>query len=188
MVLDTKDLETILDVFNTKTKDLLLQISTETNMEDEHFATVTSETIKNSFDSSVRALQIYKQNELVEQQILAEQIKNGGLHFTYTYYVSTDAEVVAGTKKVGDVKTKTLATGTTKSIYELEMETEKNRANGFIDNLRIKRAEQLSNTIFGLGAGGLKPNASLWGQFFTSINDITAQSTTSLATTGVGVE
>jgi hypothetical protein len=56
------------------------------------------------------------------QQELAEQIKNGNLVFEYTYYTDTDEEVISGIKKVGDIKTKELIPGNTKSVYELEME------------------------------------------------------------------
>jgi hypothetical protein len=56
------------------------------------------------------------------QQELAEQIKNGNLLFEYTYYIDTDEEVISGIKKVGDIKTKELIPGNTKSVYELEME------------------------------------------------------------------
>jgi hypothetical protein len=56
------------------------------------------------------------------QQELAEQIKNGNLVFEYTYYADTDEEVISGIKKVGDIKTKELIPGNTKSVYELEME------------------------------------------------------------------
>jgi len=60
--------------------------------------------------------------KIKDQQEIAEKIKNGSVSYIYTYYQATDAEVVAGTKKAGDIKTKTLSTGIGKSIYEIEME------------------------------------------------------------------
>lgn len=56
------------------------------------------------------------------QQELSEQIKNGNLVFEYTYYTDTDEEVISGIRKVGDIKTKELIPGKSKSVYELEME------------------------------------------------------------------
>lgn len=61
--------------------------------------------------------------DIKAQQEIAERIKNGNILYVYTYYQDTDAEVIAGTKKTGDIKTKTLnANGIGKSIYELEMD------------------------------------------------------------------
>lgn len=61
--------------------------------------------------------------DIKTQQEIAERIKNGNVLYVYTYYQDTDTEVVAGTKKAGDIKTKTLNTnGVGKSIYELEMD------------------------------------------------------------------
>lgn len=61
--------------------------------------------------------------DIKSQQEIAERIKNGNILYAYTYYQDTDAEVTAGTKRAGDIKTKTLSTaGIGKSIYELEMD------------------------------------------------------------------
>jgi hypothetical protein len=75
-------------------------------------ASVESQT-KIAEDTAVKDLLIK------DQQELAERLKNGNISYIYTYYISTDAEVIAGTKKVGDIKTKTLQTsGTSMSTYE----------------------------------------------------------------------
>ncbi|MDD2290673.1 MAG: hypothetical protein PHV52_00205 [Aliarcobacter sp.] len=61
--------------------------------------------------------------DIKSQQEIAERIKNGNILYVYTYYQDTDDEVIAGTKRAGDIKTKTLnANGIGKSIYELEMD------------------------------------------------------------------
>lgn len=61
--------------------------------------------------------------DIKNQQEIAERIKNGNILYVYTYYQDTDDEVLAGTKRVGDIKTKILNTnGIGKSIYELEMD------------------------------------------------------------------
>jgi hypothetical protein len=186
--METTKFEQNFEVISKVTIDKLVDIQERTNMEDMYFSDALSKSMASVIQGAISLIEVEHRNELSnkeyqlkeqetkrtllikDQQEISEKIKNGGVSYAYTYNID------------GTIATKTLVNGTVKSIYELEMETEKARATGFRDNLRIKRAEHLGNTIFGLGAGGLKPNASLWGQYFASLNDITAQTSTSLST------
>jgi predicted HNH restriction endonuclease len=69
MAIDTSDLKIIFNMFSEELKTLVTQIQTETNMEDEHFSSIVSQGIASAMDSSVRALQVYKSNELIDEQI-----------------------------------------------------------------------------------------------------------------------
>lgn len=109
-------------------------------------------------EESVQRAQI----ELVDQQILAERIKNGDVHFAYTY------------DEAGNILSKTLLSGTGKSIYEIQSEASEaerdaklaqrdvfvRQKQGFDDNMKIKKAEVLSNALGMYAAGGLT-NADL---------------------------
>lgn len=72
MAVDNTDLKSIFSMFTdelfTKVKDL----QADTQMEDEHLATIVSEGVKSAMDSSVKALQVYKTNSLIDKQTLTE--------------------------------------------------------------------------------------------------------------------
>ncbi len=119
-MIDNTNLKLIFNMFGEEVKKLVTQIHTETNMEDEHFATVVSGAVVGAMDSSVRALQVYKANSFTdtqidlnkekleqtrrmtpfildgaridnntkEQKFISEQIRNGGISFTYEFYRS----------------------------------------------------------------------------------------------------
>ncbi len=67
-------------------------------------------------------LKTEKKNQAIkDQQELGEKLKNGEIHYAYTYYEETDQEVIDGLKKVGDIKTKTLEDGAGISFYEAQI-------------------------------------------------------------------
>ena len=100
-------------------------------------------------------------HSLKSQQELSEKIKNGGLSYVYTYYEDTDDEVVDGTAEVGNIRTKVIATGDAKSIYEIQADIEtykletllpdEHKINGHKDT-EIVAATTRSNTLSAIDA------------------------------------
>lgn len=138
-----------------------------------------------------------KNQAIKDQQELAEKIKNGGIHYNYTYYVEGDAEVTAGTKEIGDIKSKTIATGDAKSIYEIDKETKiaqigytKAQEDALYqqleDNRKIKVMNNVSSTYGTMGAGGLTVSSEAWTFYFQiAKNLIEGTSTISIPTSTV---
>jgi len=190
MAVLTGDLSSIYDEFLTKGLEKLTELQKNTQMEDESLARASSNIIIGAMQSSTRALEVFKKNELInkdllikDQQLLSSELQNGGVSFTYTYYVAEDQEVIDGDKEIGDVKTKTLVVGDGKSIYELQQEklkadtefvNEQKLQLGFsvVYNNRIKSLENYSDMIGNLGIGGFVISSDMWGSYFTMINDI----------------
>lgn len=85
--------------------------------------------------------QIKVQNKeylIKDQQEIAEKIKNGGIYYEYTYYAEDAPEVISGDVEVGDVKTKTLMDGTTKSLYEAQKDEHEARTRNIDEDTQIK--------------------------------------------------
>lgn len=194
--MDTTEIEGIYDKFLTKSLEALEKLQTDTGMEDEYLATVASNVIVGAMENSVRAFAAMKDSELVDariddtvaatkirneqhakdllirdQQLLSEQIKNGGVYFAYTYNPD------------GTVATKTLQAGTTKSIYEVQIEKaiadmefvkEQKLQLGYsvTYNNRLKVAENYGDMLGNLGLGGLNVSSGMWGVYFNMLNDV----------------
>ena len=67
--ISTKEIDTIFDNFLTKTIKKIELLYFETNMEDEHFATVASNVIASAMETSVNAYVSLKKSGLIDQQI-----------------------------------------------------------------------------------------------------------------------
>lgn len=115
MAIELTDLKSIYDEFLTKGMEELAKLQKETQMEDEHLSTAASSIIATAMGSSIQAISTLKNIELLnkdllikDQQEITEKIKNGGIHYEYTY------------NDDGEVTSRTLIEGTGKSIYEYQ--------------------------------------------------------------------
>jgi len=124
--------------------------------------------------TAARDAQLAKDLLIKDEQYIAAKLTTGNTYFDYTYYVSTDQEVIDGLASVGDVKTKTLATtGVAKSTQELTQEKlnadvnfvkeqEKQLGYSVIYNNRIKAMQDYSDTLGNLGVGGFVITTDMW--------------------------
>lgn len=178
MAVDTTDLEAIYSKFLTDALAGLKELQLDTQMEDEALSAAASNVIIGAMANSIQALETIKKIDLVakdllikDQELLAEQIKNGGIHYTYTY----DAD--------GNVLTKTLVNGTGKSVHEAQLEKyeaetelvkEQKLQLGYsvTYNNRLKVTENYGNTLGQLGMGGLNVSSGMWGVYFKMLNDV----------------
>lgn len=178
MAVDTTDLEEIYKKFLADGVKALQDLQIETQMEDEALSTAASNVIIGAMANSIQALETIKKIDLIakdllikDQELLAEQIKNGGIHYTYTY----DAD--------GNILTKTLVNGTGKSVHEAQLEKyeaetalvkEQKLQLGYsvTYNNRLKVTENYGNTLGQLGMGGLNVSAGMWGVYFSMLNDV----------------
>lgn len=178
MAVDTTDLEAIYKKFLDDGVKALQDLQSETQMEDEALSTAASNIIIGAMANSIQALEAIKKIDLIakdllikDQELLAEQIKNGGVHFDYTYDTN------------GNILTKTLVNGTGKSIHEAQLEKyeaetalvkEQNLQLGYsvTYNNRLKVTENYGNTLGQLGMGGLNVSAGMWTVYFNMINDV----------------
>ena len=256
MAIDTKDMETIFDNFLDKTTQKITTLYNDTNMEDEHFATIAGTVISTSMNSSVNAYESIKRCQLIDKQIiteekkaldissstavrdaqsakdldvksqdialkaeqiamsvkqqdtetakaldissstavrysqsskdldikyqqeLSEKIKNGNVSITHTYDEET-----------GEVLTTTYGTGTSKSVYEAQIEkiisekilvnsqtTELARSVKF--NNQIKALDSYADMIGTMGAGGLVVSVSMWKTLKSMIKSLNDGTTT----------
>lgn len=178
MAVDTTELEAIYGKFLTDALAGLKELQLDTQMEDEALSAAASNVIIGAMANSIQALETIKKIDLVakdllikDQELLAEQIKNGGIHYTYTY----DAD--------GNVLTKTLVNGTGKSVHEAQLEKyeaetalvkEQKLQLGYsvTYNNRLKVTENYGNTLGQLGMGGLNVSSGMWGVYFKMLNDV----------------
>lgn len=178
MAIDTSDLKIIYKDFLDDAVSALKDLQSETQMEDEALSTATSNVIIGAMSNSIQALDTLKKIDLIakdllikDQELLAEQIKNGGIHYTYTYNLD------------GSVATKTLINGTGKSIHEAQLEKveaetafikEQKLQLGFsvTYNNRLKVTESYGSMLGNLGLGGLNVSAGMWGVYFNMANDV----------------
>lgn len=178
MAVDTTELEAIYGKFLTDALAGLKELQLDTQMEDEALSAAASNVIIGAMANSIQALETIKKIDLVakdllikDQELLAEQIKNGGIHYAYTY----DAN--------GNVLTKTLVNGTGKSVHEAQLEKyeaetalvkEQKLQLGYsvTYNNRLKVTENYGNTLGQLGMGGLNVSAGMWGVYFGMLNDV----------------
>ena len=142
--------------FLDNTVDRLTTLFANSNMTGEQQTEVVSNVFNSAMGASVNAKQIEDASKLIAEQIkteqkkqanyiadikikvqqeLAEQIKNGGLHFTYTQ--DADGNIV-----------KTLNNGTGKSIYEAQIELEQAQIDA--TNKKIDLDEQIANMDIGI--------------------------------------
>jgi hypothetical protein len=178
MAVDTSELTEIYSKFLTDGVKALQDLQLETQMEDEALSAAASNVIIGAMANSIQALETIKKIDLIgkdlllkDQELLAQQIKNGGIHFDYTY--DTD----------GNILTKTLVNGTGKSFYEAQLEKEEaetalikeqNLQLGYsvTYNNRLKATENYGNTLGQLGMGGLNVSAGMWTVYFNMLNDV----------------
>lgn len=178
MAVDTSELEAIYNKFLTDGVKALQDLQLETQMEDEALSTAASNVIIGAMSNSIQALETIKKIDLIskdllikDQELLAEQIKNGGIHFDYTY----DDD--------GNILTKTLAIGDGKSFYEAQLEKEEAETALIKEqklqlgysvtyNNRLKATENYGNTLGQLGMGGLNVSAGMWTVYFNMLNDV----------------
>jgi|SRR3990167_2331900 len=178
MAVDTSELTEIYSKFLTDGVKALQDLQLETQMEDEALSAAASNVIIGAMANSIQALETIKKIDLIgkdlllkDQELLAQQIKNGGIHFDYTYDID------------GNVLTKTLAIGEGKSFYEAQLEKEEaetalikeqNLQLGYsvTYNNRLKATENYGNTLGQLGMGGLNVSAGMWGVYFSMLNDV----------------
>lgn len=178
MAVDTSELEAIYNKFLTDGVKALQDLQLETQMEDEALSTAASNVIIGAMSNSIQALETIKKIDLIskdllikDQELLAEQIKNGGIHFDYTY----DDD--------GNILTKTLAIGDGKSFYEAQLEKEEAETALIKEqklqlgysvtyNNRLKVTENYGNTLGNLGMGGLNVSAGMWSVYFNMLNDV----------------
>lgn len=120
---------------------------------------------------TVRNAQSQKDLLVKDQQEIAEKIKNGGSYYTYTYDVD------------GNVTSKTLQPGTTKSIHEYQADKmladtnfvkEQKTQLGYsvTYNNRIKVSEKYIETLGNIALGGLSVPAAMWTTYFEMANDL----------------
>jgi hypothetical protein len=164
---DKEDLKQILNMFGTEVKTLVLDIQQETNMEDEYFSNVVSQGIIGAMDSSVRALSVFKDNTLKDEQILtvkAERQRNLG--------VTVDANGVLNFSSEGnstiEKQQQLLAEQIKKMIADKNfIETQKTEMEAQVKhNAVIKAMDALADYVMGLGGGGLIPSSSMHTNFF----------------------
>lgn len=178
MAVDTSELTEIYSKFLTDGVKALQDLQLETQMEDEALSAAASNVIIGAMANSIQALETIKKIDLIgkdlllkDQELLAQQIKNGGIHFDYTYDID------------GNVLTKTLAIGEGKSFYEAQLEKEEaetalikeqNLQLGYsvTYNNRLKATENYGNTLGQLGMGGLNVSAGMWTVYFNMLNDV----------------
>jgi len=169
MAVDTTDLKTIFSMFATELEQVVANIQTETNMEDEYFAQVVSQGIVGAMDSSVRTLDVLKRNELVDEQIdtekkrrasvehdikikaqqeLSEKIKNGVVAIEYTYDTETETGLTTQDYSVANADGNTItgasyetATDGTKSIYEIQKDTESEKTDLVKNDAKLKKQQ-----------------------------------------------
>lgn len=178
MAVDTSELETIYGNFLTKALEGLKDLQLDTQMEDEALSSAASNVIIGAMANSIQALDTIKKIDLIakdllikDQELLAEQIKNGGVSFSYTYDPN------------GNILTKTLVNGTGKSVHEAQLEKyeaetalvkEQKLQLGYsvTYNNRLKVTENYGNTLGQLGMGGLNVSAGMWEVYFGMLNDV----------------
>jgi predicted phosphatase len=152
------------------TKDLLVKDAQKTIL-DKQAVTEDKKSIDLVSGTTVRNAQHAKDMLIKDQQEIAERIKNGGLYYAYTYDDN------------GNVLTKALQAGTTKSVYEYQ--SDKLLADTlFVKqqmlqlgysvtyNNRLKVAENYGDMLGNLGLGGLNVSSGMWTTYFNMLNDV----------------
>lgn len=185
---DQQQLKDLFNMFGDELKTLVTTIHEDTNMEDEHFATVVSNGIVGAMDSSVKALQVIKTNALVDQQIESEKNRTTFINEDIELKKEQKYTVIAKRKReqgatVNEDGTITYSNDGTsqieKQIALLEKQAEKvvkdiwftdkqgiNMDKQVIHNCIIQAMDKAEGYNMGIGNAGLIPSQAMHTNFF----------------------
>ncbi len=210
-IIDTSILKEVYNDFITLGVQKLTELQQKTQMEDEFLSSAASTIIAQAMSNSIQAVQTFKNLELVDaqvaaenaqtdklqyelsdilpaqknvyikqleeltnkialidEQVLAEKIQNGGLYYVYTY------------NEDGSINTKTLQNGATKSTYELDKELKvaqrllaERQTTGFDDKQYVEAAQHAGGVVGMIYASGADVPTDAWTWAKTKVELIT---------------
>ena len=164
---DTTDLKNIFSAFSSELKTLVIGIQQETNMEDEYFSNVVSQGIIGAMDSSVRAMSVFKDNSLKDEQIItiqAERKRNLGVTVDENGVLQFSTDGNSTIEKQQQLLAQQIAKTTADKNF---VETQKTEMEAQVKhNAIIKAMDALADYVMGLGGGGLIPSSSMHTNFF----------------------
>ncbi|MBE0498578.1 MAG: hypothetical protein IBX43_04975 [Campylobacterales bacterium] len=151
MPVPTTDIETIIDNISDKMFTRIKTLQEDTQMEDEHFATVVSTAITGSIDAAIRIVELNKRNELVDKQIATETNKALDI-------ISTTA--VRNAQSAQDILVKAAQVTQITEEKNYTMAKSAVTTNSRLDNLVIEALKAQQQQLATVGAGGLVPSAT----------------------------
>ncbi len=171
MAIDTTDLSTINKLFNTNLVEALTSLQENTQMEDEHFATVAGAGFQSAMDNSVRAIGTFKHNELITKQVVTETNKallvvaDTGVKVSQKF--SIDADVVRKDNQA--VKQNLLLDKQALKVVQdtvFSLKQGVNMDKQVQQNCIIQAMDKAEGYNMGIGTAGLIPSQDMHTNFF----------------------
>jgi len=159
MAVDNTDIQSIFKMYMDESFTKILEVQKETQMEDEALSNTMSQALTVSLQGSIKTLEVYKNNELVEKR---KALADKDILLKDKDILLKDKDILLKDKQLGKLDAEIAFTNTQKDELIASVSW----------NNKIKSLDSYADMIGTMGAGGLKITTSMWTYFFNMVSNL----------------